>query len=171
MSFGTVASVNAYSSLAPWRMIPPHSWCVPGKKPGTSVKVEYLRDGKTLSANAKLERRPQETLAGGPGRRRADSDDGVLDGVAVTDISPEMRDQLQIPTRVQGAIVTQIDPSSPSAQQGLREGDVILELDRKPVKNAEDAVELSAKIKGPKVMVRVWREGRSMYLVVDESTE
>ncbi len=39
VSFGTVASVKAYSSLAPWRMIPPHSWAVPGRNPGTSVKV------------------------------------------------------------------------------------------------------------------------------------
>ena len=39
VSFGTVASVNAYSSFAPWRMMPPHSWFVPGRKPGTSQKV------------------------------------------------------------------------------------------------------------------------------------
>ena len=32
VSFGTVASVKAYSSLAPWRMIPPHSWLVPGQE-------------------------------------------------------------------------------------------------------------------------------------------
>src|ERR1700748_1993340 len=37
--FGSVASVNAYSSFAPWRMIPPHSWSVPGRKPGTSTNV------------------------------------------------------------------------------------------------------------------------------------
>jgi hypothetical protein len=37
--FGTVASVNAYSSFAPWRMMPPHSWSVPGRKPGTSQNV------------------------------------------------------------------------------------------------------------------------------------
>ena len=36
---GTVASVNAYSSFAPRRMIPPYSWFVPGRKPGTSTKV------------------------------------------------------------------------------------------------------------------------------------
>jgi hypothetical protein len=34
--FGTVASANAYRSLAPWRMIPPYSCAVPGRKPGTS---------------------------------------------------------------------------------------------------------------------------------------
>ena len=38
VSFGTVASANAYRSLAPRRMMPPHSWVVPGRKPGTSQK-------------------------------------------------------------------------------------------------------------------------------------
>ena len=36
---GTVASANAYKSLAPCRMMPPYSCAVPGKKPGTSTKV------------------------------------------------------------------------------------------------------------------------------------
>jgi serine protease Do len=139
--------------------------------PGTSVRIEYMRDGKTATATAKLERRPEHAFAGGPGRRRADSDDGVLDGVAVADISPQMREQLQIPSRVQGAIITEIDPTSPSDRQGLREGDVILELDRKPIKSAQEAVQLSSEIKGPNVMVRVWREGQSQFVVIDESTE
>ena len=39
VSFGTVASPYAYSSLAPCRMMPPHSCSVPGRKPGTSTRV------------------------------------------------------------------------------------------------------------------------------------
>ena len=139
--------------------------------PGTSAEIEYLRGGKTMKATARLERRPEQSLADAEGQRGGDDDDGVLDGVAVTNITPQVRDQLSIPPRIQGAIITQVDPSSPSASQGLRAGDVILELDRKPVRNAEEAVRLSEEIKGPKVMVRIWRDGRSQYLVVDESAE
>ena len=47
---------------------------------------------------------------------------------------------------------------------------MILELDRKPVQNADEAVKLSEQLKGPKVMVRIWREGQSRFLVIDEST-
>src|SRR3989337_2728534 len=39
VSFGTVASANAYKSFAPLRMIPPCSCCVPGRNPGTSTNV------------------------------------------------------------------------------------------------------------------------------------
>ena len=38
-SLSTVASQYAYSNFAPWRMIPPHSCAVPGRKPGTSTNV------------------------------------------------------------------------------------------------------------------------------------
>jgi serine protease Do len=139
--------------------------------PGSSAEIEYMRNGKTMTATARLERRPEQSLAGTEGQRGGDDDDGVLDGVAVTNITPQVRDQMSIPPRIQGAIITQVDPTSPSARQGLRPGDVILELDRQPVRNAEEAVRLSEEIKGPKVMVRIWREGRSQYLVIDESAE
>lgn len=137
--------------------------------PGTNVKIEYNRAGNSLAANATLERRPNDSVAGS-GRPGSDRDEGALEGVAVSDLTPEIREQLQVPERVEGALITQIDPTSPSARQGLQAGDIILEMDRKPVTSAEDAVKVSEEVEGPKVMVRVWRNGRSQFLVIDEST-
>jgi serine protease Do len=139
--------------------------------PGTSVSIQYLREGDSRTATATLGQRPEDSLAGSEGERGSRDDDGVLDGVGVSDITPDVRDQMSIPPRIQGAIVTQVDPASASARQGLRPGDVILELDRRPVRNAEEAVRLSEEIKGPRVLVRIWREGRSLFVVVDESAE
>jgi len=65
-----------------------------------------------------------------------------------------------------------VDPDSASAQATplpLQKGDVILDLDRKPVHNADEAIKLSAQIPGPKVLVHVWRAGSIQYVVVDES--
>jgi serine protease Do len=139
-------------------------------KPETQVTVEYLREGKKATATAKLARRPEQTVAGiespEPGK-----DIGVLNGVGVGDITPQLRDQLQLPARLKGAIITSVDPDSPSAKQGLREGDVILDLNNKPVENAEEAVKLSEEIKGPKVLVRIWRNGRISFRAIDESKE
>ena len=67
------------------------------------------------------------------------------------------------------AVVTEVDPESASAKAGLARGDIILELDRKSVHNADEAVKLSDEIKGPKVLVRLWRGGTSRYVVVDET--
>jgi serine protease Do len=138
--------------------------------PETEISLEFLRDKKTQTAKTKLARRKDDNVA------RADEipggkDVGVLNGVGVSDITPELRDQLQLPARVKGAIITSVEPDSPSGKQGLREGDIILELDRRPVADAEQAVKLSEEIKGPKVLVLIWRNGRTRYLAIDESKE
>jgi serine protease Do len=137
--------------------------------PGTTVAVEYLRDGKTRTAQVKLARRPDQP--GADSTPETAEDIGVLNGVGVGEITEQVREQLQLPPRIKGALITSIDADSPSARQGLREGDIILELDRKPVIDADSAVKLSEEIKGPKVLVLIWRDGRTRYLAVDESKE
>ena len=89
--------------------------------------------------------------------------------MGVTDITPQIRSQFRMPANLQGAFITQVQPDSPSARDGLREGDVILSLDRRQVTNAEEAIKLSEEIQGPKVLVLIWREGVRRYIVVDES--
>jgi len=138
--------------------------------PDTDVAVEYLRDGKKATASVRLALRPEQTMAGDD-RGGVPEDVGVLNGVGVGDITAEIRNQMQIPSRIRGAIITSVDPDSPSGKQGLREGDIILELDRRPVVDADSAVKLSEEIPGPKVLVLIWRENRTRYLAIDESRE
>jgi serine protease Do len=126
-----------------------------------------VRDGKPASLKLKLGRQSTQSLAGNTGE--AGPDVGVLNGVGVSDITPEFRAQFRVPADLAGALVTQVESDSASARAGLQEGDVILELDRKRVKNAAEAVKLSEEIKGPKVLVFLWREGVRRYLLVDES--
>lgn len=136
--------------------------------PGTEVSVELMREGKARTLQVKLARRDDEALAREDGQATG-KDDGVLNGVGVGDITPEVRSQMRIPAQIRGALITSIEPDSPAAKQGLREGDVIMELDRRPCTNAEEAVKLSEEIKGPKVLVRIYRNGSKLYLGIDES--
>ena len=136
--------------------------------PGSEVKVELLREKERKTVTATLTRRDEDTIAkddGAPGAK----EEGVLNGVGVGDLTAEMRAQTQIPARVKGALITSIEPDSPAARQGLREGDIIMELDRRPCTNADEAVKLSEEIKGPKVLVLIYRNGRTRYLAIDES--
>ncbi|HTL67410.1 MAG TPA: Do family serine endopeptidase [Lacunisphaera sp.] len=140
-------------------------------RPGAEVRIDYVRDGKRRTARAELAERPRQVAASGEGGGTgpAEKDTGVLNGVGVSDLTPDIRQSLQIPADIQGAVITQVAPDSPSAQQGLREGDVILEIEGRPVKSSADAVKRSEEVKGPGVMLRIWREGTSRYVVVDES--
>ncbi len=157
-----ITKVNGKEVLDPRRL----QLAVVRLAPGTEVKVEFVRDGKTKTVKFKLGELPTKELAFGDGY--GGSDEGVLNGVGVTDITPQIRAQYRLPANLQGAVITDVKPDSASARDGLREGDVVLSLDRRPVRDAGEAVKLSEEIKGPKVLVRIWREGVSRYIVVDE---
>ena len=99
----------------------------------------------------------------------------ALEGVEVTDLDPRTRRQLDIPNSTRGALVTNVEQDSNASEAGLRPGDVILEIDRQPVRNADDAVALSQKAKGERVLLRVWSngggggQGGTRYIVVDST--
>ena len=90
----------------------------------------------------------------------------------VGDISAQDRRDLGIPSDIKGALVTDVDEDSTSWKAGIRPGQVILELDRKLVTNAEDAIKQSARAKGSQTMARVWtRQGTRIVLIENKKTE
>jgi serine protease Do len=136
-------------------------------QPGETVPVKILRDGttKTLEVTVK-------TLPGSDTVAKADKDNddtGTLNGVGVTDLNAEAREQFKVPETVKGAVVTEVKPDSAAAEAGLKPGDVIQEINRKPVKTADEAVRLTENTTDKTTLLRVWREGGSHFVVVDES--
>jgi serine protease Do len=62
-----------------------------------------------------------------------------------------------------------VDPASPAASAGLRPGDIIEEINRKPVADAEQAVAMTEKSSDKRTLLKVWSGGGSRYILVDES--
>jgi serine protease Do len=81
----------------------------------------------------------------------------ALAGVAVADLEPEVRRQLGMPPGAQGALVSNVEPASNSADAGLQYGDVIMEIDRQPVSNSSDAVKLGRQARGDQILLKIWR--------------
>lgn len=86
----------------------------------------------------------------------------------MADITDDVRSALNLPKEVQGAVIAEIDADSPAGKAGLREGDVIQEVNKQPVKSAKDLVTISKKLKAnEKILLRVYSQGRSGYVAVE----
>jgi serine protease Do len=137
-------------------------------RPGTQVPAKVLRDGKERTLEVTLAELPgSEQLASG--RPGAPEDTGTLNGVTVADLDSRTRRQYDIPRDVEGALVTDVNPNSASYEAGLRPGDVILEINRRRVRSADEAVRLTEHPADKTTLLRIWSRGGVRFLVVDES--
>ena len=137
--------------------------------PGTKVQVQVNRNGEAKTLEATLKNAPNQKLASADRGDDNSKDSDALSGVAVADLDQTTRSQANVPDNVKGAVITEVRPNSPAYEAGLRPGDVITEINKQSVKNADEAVKLTEKPAGPQTLVKVWSHGGTRYLTVDES--
>jgi serine protease Do len=145
-------------------------------EPGSSATVKLIRDGVQKNFTVTLAELPGQPGDNSDDQNNSDTDTSkadALDGVTVADLDHDVRQELRIPDSVQGAIVTDVDQDSNSADAGLQKGDVIVEINRHPVSDADDAVNLCKQAKGDQILVKIWRRsgdmGGTRYLSVDNT--
>ncbi|MHB8753878.1 MAG: Do family serine endopeptidase [Candidatus Acidiferrales bacterium] len=108
--------------------------------PGTPVQLKIFRDGKTFELPVTLGQLP-EGVGGptsGPSSAAPSGNNGkALEGVQVENVTPEIAQQLNLPMSTHGVVVDSVEQSSAAAAAGLQRGDVIQEVNHKPVNNME----------------------------------
>jgi serine protease Do len=137
--------------------------------PGTRLMLDVVRAGKTERIAVTTMSKPGERDDSDALAAAAGDDQGVLNGVGVADLDADARRQLNLPDRLSGVLVTAVEPGSASARAGLREGDVILEIDRHAVDSAKSAVDLSASATQRRTLLKIWSHKNFSFLVVDET--
>ena len=140
--------------------------------PGTKVQIEVNREGQKKMLNVELAEMPAAAAEQGaepsPEENAQPEKATVFGGVAVADITDDIRTALNLSKDIQGAVIAEIDADSPAAKAGLREGDVIQEVNKQPVKSAKDLVAISKKLKPTeKILMRVYSQGRSGYVALE----
>jgi len=134
------------------------------KQPGTTIQLGVIRDGNSMKVPVTLEamgaRDSEQVSAGNEhGKPRW--------GLGLGDLTPDVRGELQAPKNLQGAVVGNVQPGSPADNAGLQRGDVILEVNRKKVDSASEAVrELQNVDKGQDALVLVWSNGGNTFRVL-----
>lgn len=146
-------------------VVDPNSFrnAVASTAPGTTVTLNYIRDGHEMQTKATLqELKPEQQNAPGgqaqPGR-------GEL-GLTVRPMTPEISGELNLPSNTQGLVVTNVDPSGPGADAGIEPNDVIIEVNRQPVKSAADLRSALAKSDGRPALVLLNRGGQTLFVSV-----
>lgn len=141
--------------------------------PGTSVSLKVIRDGKTRTMSVTLGELPGSGNGKGQNNSDETSTTDALDGVTVADLDQDIRQQLRVPDAIQGAIVTDVADDSNAADAGLLQNDVIVSINRKPVHNSDDAVQLCKDAKGSQILVKIWRRNGDFagtrYISVDNT--
>jgi Do/DeqQ family serine protease len=123
---------------------------IAARAPGTTVRLRLLRDGREQAMAVRLTERPLEQGADAapvPAKPRpvpARPDSGLL-GVVVREVDKVVARRLQLPEGLQGVIVTSIDPLTSAYEAGLDRGDVILEVNRQPVRTTGDFARLTSR--------------------------
>ncbi len=138
--------------------------------PGSTAQLGISRNGESKTFDVTLGSAPDNKVAKADGNRGAARKE-ALAGVGVADLDQKTRAELNIPQQVQGAVITEVAPESAAYEAGLRTGDVITELNRQPVKNAQEAITDTEKPNSSQTLVKIWTKGGSHYLTVDESTQ
>jgi serine protease Do len=134
--------------------------------PGATAHIEVVRDGNRLVLNIPLSERRDAVLASATPQTKAD----VKLGLDVQDLTPGLAETLNL-RESKGALIAKVSPGSLAQAEGLREGDLIKEVNRAEVNSATEFHSAIARLRrGDTILLRVLRENRAFYVVL-KSTE
>ncbi len=138
---------------------------VAGIKPGTDAVLTVIRDGKSENMKLTVGELPDSTVAAGG---RIEAEDGASIGVTLRNLTAQTREEVEIPAKIEGVLIGQVETSSRAERAGLRPGMVITEVERRAVADASAAVQQLRSAKG-EILLRVWAsEGGLRWVVVPE---
>jgi serine protease Do len=133
--------------------------------PGSKIKLELLRNGKSKTIQVTIGQRPDEEETGAVSE--APSQQRSVDklGIVTQPLSKRLRAQLGITHGIQ---IAHVDPSSPAARTGALPGDIIVEIQRQPVLSVSDYQRIIRSLgSGEVALLRLQRESNvSLYVAI-----
>jgi len=138
---------------------------ISSKRPGTKVSLDVLRNGKSVNVPVTLEelgsKEKQEDLS-------ARSENGKPRwGIGISDLTSDVREQLQAPSSLKGAVIQRVQPGSPADEAGLQPGQIIQSVNRQQTPTAAEVQKALANVpQGQDAMVLIWGNGGSTFRVL-----
>ena len=142
---------------------------IASRKPGTTAMLQIVRDGRAMTVPVKLAERPPRDNDVAPAEdqppQRNPGQPSPL-GLTVRNIDAELRQHLDLPAGTEGVVVSRVDPVSPAFDAEIQRGHILLEINRRPVKSADDYRRLMADVhSGDVLTLYVLRPGSGRALL------
>ena len=129
-----------------------------------TVALKLVREGKEKTLQVALGQMPSDGDSGRQGSLSRENQ-ANLDGLSFSDLDESLRQRLDVPLGLQGAVIVRVTPDSKGAQAGLRPGDVILQINNTPIKDAAAASRVYRATKGTKLL-QLLRRGAKQFVAV-----
>jgi len=135
-------------------------------KVGSHLKLDIIRDKSRMTVDVEVGEQPKEAQAGQGGAETPETP-SALTGVTLQDLTPEMIDKLGLDKDVAGVVVITVEQGSIADEAGLARGDVILSINKKPVKNTKNYNAIVAKLKKDEpVLLLINRQGAALWMTI-----
>ena len=133
---------------------------VAARKPGSTATLQILREGKEMSLSVVLDALPTDDVAQDVGERLEDQF-----GFTVAPFDAELASKYRLNRSLDGVVITSVVMGGPAYRAGLREGDLIVEINRSVTKDLEEFNELVRNLKsGSTFLLRIVRQNRSFFV-------
>lgn len=143
---------------------------VAGTMPGSEITLTVLREGSSQELKAVLDELDVEgnSPLGSPqpGDTTPRANNNPKLGLSLQPVTPESGKQLNLPAGSEGLVVTELDPEGSAASAGIARGDVILEMNRQPVKTVDEVQSILNSAGDKPLLLLVSRGGQIVYLTV-----
>ena len=136
--------------------------------PGFTVHLKINRNGSEKEVPViigEMLAKNEESFAEGGSRQGNAS--AALKGLTVDTLTSQLARRLGISERVSGVVITEVEPGSPAERAGLARGDVIDELNRKPVSSVREFEQASRGLGNQTVLLLISRNGKTSYIVIE----
>jgi len=132
---------------------------------GSSARFDVFREEKEISLTAVLERMPRDEAA--PPAARSEETEKVTEtlGFKVAPLTEDLVSRYRVPSGTQGVLVVEVDPHRSAYAAGVRPGDVIQSVNKKPVQNLDQFLVLAKRLqKNQTVLLRLKRQAGTLFV-------
>lgn len=134
---------------------------VANTEPGQTVEMKIIRENTKEIMKVTIGDVPVDMQKPSKGEY-----DNLLNGVSIQDLTTEVFSKLNLPKKIKGVVVTDVEEESPAAMLLMR-GDIVQEINRQRITSVSDYENVVSTIKpGKDILLFVFRSGSSLYITL-----